>query len=264
MDFNSFFIDYKLHLKKYQKSKTKYNYTKPLNIIINIMGVLCILSGILILKSLYKYYIISLSILILLFFIITIYERTADNYLMNKLGNYYKPNSKNKMKQLILLLNDYDISPTDHDKIDLLINEAHESQKDYDYKKKGITIIKTLLPLVVSSISIIVNLCINKLPTLQMIRLIIMLLLFVIALYFALLPYKFWLEDIICYNYNKHTELIKDLRQLKIFYHDDFISDESEITNANSVTNNRENDTKSINVINTTSKKRTSNPKKSK
>lgn len=51
---------------------------------------------------------------------------------------------------------------------------------------------------------------------------------------------------------------------VKIFYHDDFISDESEITNANSVTNNRENDTKSINVINTTSKKRTSNPKKSK
>lgn len=112
MDFSTFFIDYKLHLKKYQKSEIKYNYPKPLNIIINIMGVLCIISVFLLLKSFYKYFIISLSILFLLNFIITIYERTADNYLKNKLGNYYKPNSKNKMNQLILLLNDYDISPT--------------------------------------------------------------------------------------------------------------------------------------------------------
>ena len=219
MRFYDFYIRYKI-LSKELKNEERHNLPRHRIILLILIAVLTVFSFIFIISSNPIWFGIMIFLMVLSCIIIYIYENRI-NIMENMLNTYYKPYSKNRVNKFLDLLREYNINPEDTEKLDLLIAEAVESQKDYDYFNSLTNTIKFIFSVIISMIAFIAGILKDNISGNKMLSLTLMALIFVVVLYFALITLKTVIKDIFYLDYNYHSDLIKDLRQLKIFYNSD-------------------------------------------
>lgn len=123
MQFDNFFIDYKLRLKTISERIiwSKLPLYRKISLIAMILLFLVMLVALIFQNN---NLILLTSFLTFIFFIILFaIDSTPKNqsFMLNK---YYKPYSRQRTSMIIKLLNDYNISEFDTDRISLLINQT--------------------------------------------------------------------------------------------------------------------------------------------
>lgn len=131
------------------------------------------------------------------------------------LNNYYKPYSRKRMDMLKDLLNNYHIDINDKNKIDLLIEEAQNAQKQCDYLAPLKNSLKILAAIIVPIIAFIANKSEFSEDIIRFAINSIVLIILAFPLVFAAIPF---LKELFYKNYNKYDELIYDLKQIRLFY----------------------------------------------
>ena len=185
MRFYDFYIRYKV-LSKELKKEERHNLPKHRIIILILIAVLTILSIMFIIFSKPIWFGIMILLIVLSCIIIYIYENRI-NIMKNMLNTCYKPYSPKRVNKCLDLLREYNINPEDTEKIDLLIAEAVESQKDYDYLNNFTNTIKSISPVIISTFAFIAGILKDNISFNEMLSLTIMALVFVVVLYFTLI-----------------------------------------------------------------------------
>lgn len=217
MRFCDLFISYKIGLKGI---KSTIPFTKlPLyrKIFVIILFASLIISAILLMfKPTWASYIpIVLGALsLIVFFIIDSLKRNLEIMLKE----HYAPYSEKRMNMTIDVLKKYGIDIHNFDLIDLLIEEAKYAQIHCDYIAPLKKPLKTLGAIIIPIIAFVAQKIGNAATQDEMITMAaqaLVLILLIFSLIFLLTP---TIKEILYLDYNKYTELIYDLRQIKLFY----------------------------------------------
>lgn len=221
MRFSDLFISYKIGLKGIESTIpfTELPLYRKITIVIFLIGI--IISGILyiFIQNIFSFTPIALSLISLIIFAIIDSKKSTLSYMLE---NYYIPYSKERMDMTIEVLKKYKINIENVDSLDMLITEAKYAQAECDFlsqfKKSFKTLGSTIIPIVVS-----ISKKISEIATLTDIinigALEIILILLIFSFIFSFLPI---IKDLFYRDYNKYTELIYDIRQVKLFYAKEF------------------------------------------
>lgn len=210
MRFKDFFIEYKIGLKNIKAPKLP-KYRKIFIFLLSSLAILFIIFALL--HNAIGAFII-VFILFLMMFGFSIIDSRKKN-MEATLNNYYKPYSRNRMDMLKDLLNNYNIDINDKNKIDLLIEEAQNAQKQCDYLAPLKNSLKILAAIIFPIIAFIANKAefSEHIFRFAIYSILIILLAFPIVL--TVIPL---LKELFYRNYNKYDELIYDLKQIRLFY----------------------------------------------
>lgn len=214
MRFVDFFIEYKIGLKNIKGGITHPQlplYRKIFLILLFSLTILFIIFALL--NNAIGAFII-LFIIFLMMFGFSIVDSRKKN-MEATLNNYYKPYSRKRMDMLKDLLHNYNIDVNDKDKIDLLIEEAQNAQKQCDYLAPLKNSLKILAAIIVPIIAFIANKAEFSEDLFRFAINSIVLIILAFPLVFAVTPF---LKELFYKNYNKYDELINDLKQIKLFY----------------------------------------------
>ncbi len=282
MSFIDFYIRYKILSKEKTSNNSKSNNTHKNNKRVNlpierfIILFFLIISAIICLICVFLgctlVYSISLGIEILICLFIYWYTNTPSA-MKYDLENIYKPNSKKRMDKCITLLAEYNIKPNDYEKIDLLIAEAIESQKDYNTFYYLSKLFKPFLAILISIFAFGANVLKDNVSAAYMLKLTIIALIIVMLFFSILFLFGPPIKSLFYQDYNYHAELIKDLRALKIFNNNEFenssetkepLSDctDNTVSTSTSITSKEETNIKTVTKTSNpknTSKKKNSN-----
>ncbi|ARU65343.1 hypothetical protein FWK45_08090 [Histophilus somni] len=217
MRFSDLFISYKFGLKDIKSTIpfTELPLYRKIFIIIFLTGI--IISGILLIfkQNIFSFIPIGLSLISLIIF--AIIDSKKSN-LSHMLENHHIPYSEKRMGMTIEVLKKYKINIENVDSIDMLITEAKYAQAECDFLSQFEKPFKTLGAIIIP-IVIFVAKKISEAATptdiLNMAALAIILILLIFSLIFSLVPI---IKDLFYRDYNKYTELMYDLRQVKLFY----------------------------------------------
>lgn len=158
------------------------------------------------------------SFLTFIFFIVLLaIDSTPKNqsFMLNK---YYKPYSRQRTSMIIKLLNDYNISEFDTDRISLLINQTKEAQIAHNpfspIIDPIIKLIKGVSPIIISYIPQKTTSDRDLQFTIIELSILFCAILGIYIMFAVLSPI---LKDLIYRDYSKYNSLIYDLNQIKIF-----------------------------------------------
>lgn len=217
MRFSDLFISYKICLKDIKSSIpfTELPLYRKIFIIIFLTGI--IISGILLIfkQNIFSFIPIGLSLISLIIF--AIIDSKKSN-LSHMLENYYIPYSEKRMDMIIEVLKKYKINIENADSLDMLITEAKYAQAECDFLSQFEKPFKTLGAIIIPIVVFIVKkISESATPTdvTKMAALAIILILLIFSLIFSFVPI---IKDLFYRDYNKYTELMYDLRQVKLFY----------------------------------------------
>lgn len=143
---------------------------------------------------------------------------SRKNNLKVMLEKHYLPYSKERMDMIIKILKHYEIDIYNSDLIDLLISEAEVAQIQCDYLALLKRPLKTVSVIIIPTIAYFAKKIGDTVPKEEIITtsaMILIIILLFFSLVFALIPI---IKIIFYHDYNKYTELIYDLKQIKIFY----------------------------------------------
>ena len=217
MRFSDLFISYKIGLKDIKSSIpfTELPLYRKIFIIIFLTGI--IISGILLIfkQNIFSFIPIGLSLISLIIF--AIIDSKKSN-LSHMLENYYIPYSEKRMDMIIEVLKKYKINIENADSLDMLITEAKYAQAECDFLSQFEKPFKTLGAIIIPIVVFIVKkISESATPTdvIKMAALAIILILLIFSLIFSFVPI---IKDLFYRDYNKYTELMYDLRQVKLFY----------------------------------------------
>ncbi|EFD04669.1 hypothetical protein [Peptostreptococcus anaerobius] len=221
MRFSDLFISYKIGLKGIESTIpfTELPLYRKITIVIFLIGI--IISGILyiFIQNIFSFTPIALSLISLIIFAIIDSKKSTLSYMLE---NYYIPYSKERMDMTIEVLKKYKINIENVDSLDMLITEAKYAQAECDFlsqfKKSFKTLGSIIIPIVVS-ISKKISEAATLTDIINMAALEIILILLIFSLIFTFAPI---IKDLFYRDYNKYTELIYDLRQVKLFYAKEF------------------------------------------
>ena len=221
MRFSDLFISYKIGLKDIKSSIpfTELPLYRKIFIIIFLTGI--IISGILLIfkQNIFSFIPIGLSLISLIIF--AIIDSKKSN-LSHMLENYYIPYSEKRMDMIIEVLKKYKINIENADSLDMLITEAKYAQAECDFLSQFEKPFKTLGAIIIPVV-VFISKKISEAATLtdilNMAALVIILILLIFSLIFSFVPI---IKDLFYRDYNKYTELMYDLRQVKLFYAKEF------------------------------------------
>ena len=213
MRFSDLFISYKIGLKDIKSTIpfTELPLYRKIFIIIFLTGI--IISGILLIFKQNIFLFIPIG---LIFIFVIIDSKKSNLSLM--LENSYIPYSEKRMNMTIEVLKKYKINIENVDSLDMLITEAKYAQAECDFLSQFEKPFKILGSIIIPIVVFIVNkISETATPTdiYNMAELVIILVLLIFSLIFSFIPI---IKDLFYREYNKYTELIYDLRQIKIFY----------------------------------------------
>lgn len=217
MRFIDLFISYKIGLKDIKSTIpfTELPLYRKIIIIIFLTGF--IISGILLIfkQNIFSFIPIGLSLISLIIFAIIDSKTSNLSYMLE---NHYIPYSEERMGMTIEVLKKYKIDIENVDSLDMLIMEAKYAQAKCDYLSQFKKTSKTLGAIIISIVVFVAKkISESATPTdiLNMAALAIILILLIFSLIFSFAPI---INDLFNRDYNKYTELIYDLRQVKLFY----------------------------------------------
>lgn len=217
MRFCDLFISYKIGLKSI---KNTIPFTKlPLYRKIAVIATfsVTIVSVLFIMFKLYIPGFIVLGIDIICIAVFLIIDSRKNN-LELMLKKYYLPYSRDRMDMVIDILEKYSINVQNINTLDLLIEEAQKAQIQCDYLlplKKPLKILGAIIfPIIVYVAEKIGNAASIGESIIMAVQIIVIVLL-IFSLIFSLGPI---VKDFLYSDYNKYSELIYDLRQIKLFY----------------------------------------------
>ena len=137
------------------------------------------------------------------------------------LHNRPKPYSRQRTSMIIKLLNDYNISEFDTDRISLLINQTKEAQIAHNpfspIIDPIIKLIKGVSPIIISIISYIPQKTTSDRDLQFTIIELSILFCAILGIYIMFAVFSPILKDLIYRDYSKYNSLIYDLNQIKIF-----------------------------------------------
>lgn len=217
MQFDNFFIDYKLRLKTISERIiwSKLPLYRKISLIAMILLFLVMLVALIFQNN---NLILLTSFLTFIFFIVLLaIDSTPKNqsFMLNK---YYKPYSRQRTSMIIKLLNDYNISEFDTDRISLLINQTKEAQIAHNpfspIIDPIIKLIKGVSPIIISYIPQKTTSDRDLQFTIIELSILFCAILGIYIMFAVLSPI---LKDLIYRDYSKYNSLIYDLNQIKIF-----------------------------------------------
>ena len=223
MRFSDFFLSYKIRLKSIKSFIPLVKlptYRKILALLFLILTILLIIFRVLNFE-IGRWIVSVLEVIAGIIFLIM--DATKKN-LSVMLENHYKPYSKERMKLIRELFNEYHLDSNDNSTIDLLISESETEKIACDFLLPLQKPLKALMGLIIPIVAFVAKKFaesyedVNNLLKLSVETIIIVICIFSMGL--ALGPA---IKGILYRDYNKYSELIYDLRQLKIFKdtHDD-------------------------------------------
>lgn len=217
MRFSNFFISYKIGLKNI-KSTIPFTklplYRKIFIILVFVLGVLGMLFAFFYCTTVSLLFSISLCVCVILSLVIDSTKKNQDEMLKK----HYAPYSAERMSMVCDLLEQYNLKTTDFEKIDLLIEEAKSAQTQCDYYDTLKKPLKTLSAIIIPIVAYFAQKVGDSASSNELIPLLIPILVIIICCYailFALAPI---VKSIVNRDYNKYSQLISDLTQIKIFY----------------------------------------------
>ncbi|MCI8365524.1 MAG: hypothetical protein HFG34_11350 [Eubacterium sp.] len=217
MRFSDLFISYKIGLKEI-KSTIPFTklplYRKIAVITLFSISILCVIFFIFNFQAI-GYITLLIEITLTAFYFIL---DSRKNNLKVMLEKHYLPYSKERMDMIIKILKHYEIDIYNSDLIDLLISEAEVAQIQCDYLALLKRPLKTVSVIIIPTIAYFAKKIGDTVPKEEIITtsaMILIILLLFFSLVFALIPI---IKIIFYHDYNKYTELIYDLKQIKIFY----------------------------------------------
>lgn len=217
MRFSDLFISYKIGLKDIKSSIpfTELPLYRKIFIIIFLTGI--IISGILLIfkQNIFSLIPIGLSLISLIIFAIIDSKKSNLSHMLKK---HYIPYSEKRMDMTIEVLKKYKINIENVDSLDMLITEAKYAQAECDFLSQFGKPFKTLGAIIIPIVVFIAKrISESATPTdiLNIAALAIILILLIFSLIFSFVPI---IKDLFYRDYNKYTELMYDLRQVKLFY----------------------------------------------
>ena len=217
MRFCDLFISYKIGLKGI---KSTIPFTKlPLYRKIAVIAIfsISILSAIFFMFKLNILALITLVIGIISLMIFLIIDSRKTN-LELMLREHYSPYSKKRIDMVIDVLREYNIDIHNENTINLLIDEAQKAQVQSNYLLSLKKPLKTLAAIIVPIVVYVAEKIGDNASQDEMITIavqVIIIILLISSLIFALTSI---VKDILYRDYNKYSELIYDLRQIKLFF----------------------------------------------
>lgn len=217
MRFCDFFISYKIGLKGI---KSTIPFTKlPLyrKIAVITIFVISMLSIILFICKFIKTGFIALlaELIAIAFFTILDYK---ERNLKTMLKDHYLPYSQKRMNMVMEVLHDYGITIHDFNSIDLLIEEARNAQIQSDYLALLKKPLKTLGAIIIPIVAYIAQKIETPFTQNEIITMAALAIAIVLIIFSIMLALSTIVKDILYHDYNKYSELIYDLRQIKLFY----------------------------------------------
>ncbi len=217
MRFSDLFISYKIGLKDIKSSIpfTELPLYRKIFIIIFLTGI--IISGILLIfkQNIFSFIPIGLSLISLIIFAMIDSKKSNLSHMLEK---HYIPYSEKRMDMTIEVLKKYKINIENVDSLDMLITEAKYAQAECDFLSQFGKPFKTLGAIIIPIVVFIAKrISESATPTdiLNIAALAIILILLIFSLIFSFVPI---IKDLFYRDYNKYTELMYDLRQVKLFY----------------------------------------------
>ena len=220
MQFDNFFIDYKLRLKTISERIIwpKLPLYRKISLIAMILLFLVILVALIFQNN---NLILLTSFLTFIFFIVFLAIDSTPKNQSFMLNQYYKPYSRQRTSMIINLLNDYNISEFDTDRISLLINQTKEAQIAHNpfspIIDPIIKLIKGVSPIIISIISYIPQKTTSDRDLQFTIIELSILFCAILGIYIMFAVFSPILKDLIYRDYSKYNSLIYDLNQIKIF-----------------------------------------------
>ncbi len=217
MRFCDIFISYKIGLKSI---KNTIPFTKlPLYRKIAVIATfaITIVSALLFMFNLCIPAFITLGIGLVCLAIFLIIDSRKNN-LELMLKEHYSPYSEKRMRMVIDVLNEYDINIHNTNTIDLLIDEAQKAQIQSDYLLSLKKPLKTLAAIIIPIVAYVaekIGDAASQDEIITMAAQAIVIIILIFSLLLSLIPI---IKDIFYRDYNKYSELIYDLRQIKLFY----------------------------------------------
>lgn len=155
------------------------------------------------------------SIIIFLF----IDSRKSNLELMLK--EHYSPYSQKRMNMVIGVLYKYGIDIHNSNTIELLILEAQEAQIQSDFLLSIKKPLKTLAAIIVPIVAYVAQKIGDTASQNEMILMATEIIIIVLLIFSLILSLAPLIKDMINHDYNKYSEFIYDLRQIKLFYAND-------------------------------------------
>lgn len=216
MRFCDFFIEYKLGLKEISEYIAWPKLPLYRKICIIIMFI-C-LSAFIIFSILQKDKLILLTtVFCVISLIVFLILDSTPKKQSQMLKEHYKPYSIKRINMVIKLLNNYNITQFDTERVDLLINQAKETQIAMDPFLPIIKPFKALCTIIIPISAYVAQKVADKssveslvIASIELICIIIC----IIVIFYALLP---TLRNLLYRDYSKYDDLIYDLNQIKIF-----------------------------------------------
>ena len=216
MRFCDFFIEYKLGLKEISKYITWPKLPLYKKICIIIMFI-C-LSAFITFSILQKDKLISLTtVFCVISLIVFLILDSTPKKQSQMLREHYKPYSNTRINMVMKLLNNYNISQFDTERIDLLINQAKEAQIAMDPFFSIIKPFKALCTIIVPISAYVAQKVADKSSVESLVIASIDLICIIICIFVifdALFPI---IRNLLYRDYSKYDDLIYDLNQIKIF-----------------------------------------------
>lgn len=154
----------------------------------------------------------------IIFLMIFIFIDSRKKNLELMLKKHYSPYSQKRMNMVIDILKEYSINAQNTNTLDLLIEEAQKAQVQCDYLlplKKPLKIFGAIIFPIIAYVAEKIGDTASKSEIITMAVQTIIIVLLIFSLIFALKPI---IKDFLYRDYNKYSELIYDLRQIKLFY----------------------------------------------
>ena len=217
MRFRDLFIRYKIGLKDIESPFpfTELPLYRKIFIIIFLTGF--IISGFLLIfiKNMFSFIPIGLSIISLITFAIIDSKKSNLSYMLE---NHYIPYSEKRMSMIIKVLKEYKINIENVDSIDMLITEAECAWVKYDFLPQFEKDFKTICTIIIPIVLFVANKISESATPTDILNAAALAIFFILLIISFVFSFRFIIKDLFYHEYNKYTELIYDLRQVKLFY----------------------------------------------
>lgn len=217
MRFCDLFISYKIGLKSIKNTVPFIKLPLYRKIAVIATFSISILSILLFMLKLYipSYIVFGVNIISIVIFLII---DSRKNNLELMLKKHYSPYSRKRMAMVINILKEYSINVQNINTLNLLIEEAQKAQIQCDYLqplKKPLKILGAIIFPIIAYVAEKIGDTASKREMVTMTASIIVVVLLIFSIIFSLTPILKW---VLYREYNKYSELIYDLRQIKLFY----------------------------------------------
>jgi len=215
MRFCDFFISYKIGLKGIKSSIpfTKLPLYRKIAVITTFATGLLIIILNLINQKTPALIVLILGILLLIIFLAI--DSTKKN-LDTMLQEHYLPYSQSRMNMVTNLLREYNVY--NNNSIDLLISEAQDAQLRCDYFAPLKKSLKALSAIIIPIVVYVAQKISDAATQSEMITMALYAIAIIILAFSFILSITPLLKELFYRDYNKYSELIYDLRQIKLFY----------------------------------------------